>query len=249
MIGREDPQIAGWYGKIPSLGDFISRRLPTSFIDPWDAWLQRSIIASHTQLGESWLNVYLTCPIWRFIIMPGICGDNFFMGILMPSVDKIGRHFPLTIAIQIEPHPDALFTAFTAHTWYASLEIIALSSLNANVSPQDLDQILVNYPFPRLRRCDHSTSLDELAEWWQDISQTGSDNYKTLTIPKTSSLTNQFEDIAKNIFLRKGLGKSIWWKLAQSSVEDTEATDLFCFAGLPKEKNFPMLLSGSGISI
>ena len=28
--------IPGWYGKIPSLGDFASRRLPQSFVAAWD---------------------------------------------------------------------------------------------------------------------------------------------------------------------------------------------------------------------
>jgi type VI secretion system protein ImpM len=28
---------AGCYGKLPCLGDFVSRRLPRAFIQPWDA--------------------------------------------------------------------------------------------------------------------------------------------------------------------------------------------------------------------
>ena len=27
----------GWYGKLPASGDFVTRRLPPSFIEPWDA--------------------------------------------------------------------------------------------------------------------------------------------------------------------------------------------------------------------
>src|ERR1043165_7880768 len=52
--------IAGWYGKMPCLGDFASRRLTPDFITPWDAWLQRSIATSRQQLGEQWLEIYLT---------------------------------------------------------------------------------------------------------------------------------------------------------------------------------------------
>src|SRR5690606_36950533 len=29
----------GFYGKLPSRGDFVSRRLPADFIGQWDAWL------------------------------------------------------------------------------------------------------------------------------------------------------------------------------------------------------------------
>ena len=38
--------IPGWYGKLPSLGDFASRRLGADFIPPWDAWLQEVIHAT-----------------------------------------------------------------------------------------------------------------------------------------------------------------------------------------------------------
>jgi len=249
MMDKEGPLIAGWYGKIPSLGDFISRRLPASFIDPWDAWLQRSMIASRAQLGDHWLNIYLMSPIWRFILMPGICGDNLCMGILMPSVDKIGRHFPLTIAIQIAPHPTALFTAFSAQTWYASLEHLALSSLNGNVSPNDLDQGLANYPFPQLPPGSRFAPIEEFSKWWQVNIQTGLVDYKTLTLPSVSLLHDKFESIAENILISAGQGKSIWWKVSQNAGDDTEATILHCFAGLPQEYRFAMLLSDTGQSL
>ena len=34
-----DSYDTGWYGKLPASGDFATRRLPPSFIEPWDAWL------------------------------------------------------------------------------------------------------------------------------------------------------------------------------------------------------------------
>src|SRR5262249_35940975 len=38
--------IPGWYGKLPSLGDFASRRLPVEFVKAWDSCLQEVIPAS-----------------------------------------------------------------------------------------------------------------------------------------------------------------------------------------------------------
>ena len=40
-------RIVGFYGKMPSRGDFVRRGLPDSFVDPWDAWLQDMM--AHTQ--------------------------------------------------------------------------------------------------------------------------------------------------------------------------------------------------------
>ncbi|MCK7582565.1 MAG: TagF domain-containing protein [Chromatiales bacterium] len=42
-----------------------SRRASSS---PWDDWLQRALAGSRGALGESWLDLYLTSPLWRFIL-------------------------------------------------------------------------------------------------------------------------------------------------------------------------------------
>src|SRR5512139_3843786 len=95
------PSMPGWYGKIPNLGDFASRRLPSRFIVAWDDWLQRALASSRAQLGGQWLDLYLTSPVWRFLLMPGVCGSAAWAGVLMPSVDRVGRYFPLTIALEL----------------------------------------------------------------------------------------------------------------------------------------------------
>jgi type VI secretion system protein ImpM len=46
----------GFYGKVASRGDFVSRGLPQSFIKPWDAWLAAGLLASQEQLGGQWLD-------------------------------------------------------------------------------------------------------------------------------------------------------------------------------------------------
>jgi type VI secretion system protein ImpM len=81
----------GVYGKLPARGDFVSRRMGRSFVDAWDDWLQQAIPASQLALGDRWLDFYLTSPIWRFALGAGCCGPNTVVGVMMPSVDKVGR--------------------------------------------------------------------------------------------------------------------------------------------------------------
>ena len=88
----------GFYGKLPCLGDFVTRRLPRELIAPWDQWLQESLTSSRTQLGNDWLDRYLTSPLWRFVLSPGVAGQVGWTGVLMPSVDRVGRYFPLTLS-------------------------------------------------------------------------------------------------------------------------------------------------------
>jgi type VI secretion system protein ImpM len=95
--------VPGWFGKIPNLGDFASRRLPEGFIRRWDRWLQGGLAQSRGELGEAWIDTYLVAPILRFWVAPGTLGPNAWTGLLMPSVDRVGRHFPLTLAQPVRP--------------------------------------------------------------------------------------------------------------------------------------------------
>ena len=53
MNTASQPQtLPGWYGKLPFIGDFANRRLPSAFINAWDDWLQQVIHGSRTALGE-----------------------------------------------------------------------------------------------------------------------------------------------------------------------------------------------------
>ena len=89
----------GFYGKLPSQGDFVSRRLPWEFTSGWDDWLQQGLQASRATLGERWLGLYLSAPIWRFQLAAGVCGPQGWRGFFFASVDRVGRYFPLTVAI------------------------------------------------------------------------------------------------------------------------------------------------------
>jgi type VI secretion system protein ImpM len=132
----------GFYGKLPILGDFVSRRLPGHFVQAWDAWLQEALSASREQLGSGWLNVYLTSPIWRFALSPGICGTYSWAGILMPSVDKVGRYFPLTLAVSIEQKDLLPWLFFAGADWFRKLERLALSVLEDRFDLDEFDREL-----------------------------------------------------------------------------------------------------------
>ncbi|HZF29688.1 MAG TPA: type VI secretion system-associated protein TagF [Gammaproteobacteria bacterium] len=120
----------GFFGKIPSHGDFVTRELARGFIDVWDLWLQAGIADSKARLGDRWLDVYLTSPIWRFGLAPGICGPGAWAGILMPSVDRVGRYFPLTIATALPANVNPLQLPGAAAGWFEAMEAVALRSLD-----------------------------------------------------------------------------------------------------------------------
>jgi type VI secretion system protein ImpM len=89
--------------------------------------LQQGIEASHRSLGEGWLDAWLCAPMWRFALPPGFCGPDGWAGVMMPSVDRAGRYFPLTLAACAPPGAPA--GAMLAGDWIARLEAVALSAL------------------------------------------------------------------------------------------------------------------------
>lgn len=242
IVNNNNLLTTGWYGKIPSLGDFISRRLPLDFINLWDHWLQQTITQSQIQLGDNWVNHYLVSPIWRFILMPGICGDRMWIGILMPSVDKIGRYFPLTIATPLESDSTSFFTALSAQSWYQSLEQLALNTLNITLMPDDIDQALADHPFPQYEIPDHSPLVDNFTDWWKINNPHNLIGYNAATLPDVNRLVEYVESSAERLFVDMGYGKSIWWNVPPHyNEQNEESTKLRCYIGLPNEDNFPFL--------
>ena len=154
--------IPGWYGKLPSLGDFASRRLPVEFVKAWDACLQEVIAASRDALGERWFDVYLTMPIWRFVFLPGLVTQSGWAGVLMPSVDRVGRQFPLTIAMELPSLATAAFATFEGADWFAGLEEAALAVLDPTRGVDDLDGALVQSVFPAGPAAEHDGAIRSL---------------------------------------------------------------------------------------
>lgn len=148
----------GFYGKLPIVGDFVHRRLPQDFVRPWDNWLQSALLTSHKQLGAEWKNRYLTSAIWRFILSAGLCGNKAVAGIMMPSVDKVGRYYPLTVATLFEcalPISDLLTQE---NQWFESLEEVALNALENDLSLHDFDSLIQATPaasFMKQTICDN----------------------------------------------------------------------------------------------
>jgi len=138
----------GWYGKIPGAGDFIARRVPASFSEPWDRWLQGAIDGSKQRLGALWRDTFLSMPAWRFALGPGVIGGNAWAGLMVPSVDAVGRYFPLTIASALPPASlDAVVTLLGAGRWFEQIEAIALEAIAPGADTAAVDAALAKRRF------------------------------------------------------------------------------------------------------
>ncbi|WP_263143401.1 type VI secretion system-associated protein TagF [Pseudomonas sp. RIT-PI-AD] len=84
----------GFYGKMPAVGDFVVRGLPRAQVALVDHWLQEGL-GTLQQTEADWLQHYLIAPAWCFVLPPGQWDEQALCGALIPSVDRVGRYFPL----------------------------------------------------------------------------------------------------------------------------------------------------------
>ena len=138
----------GWFGKMPTVGDFFAKRIPAPFGEAWDRWLQEVLQCSRARLGEAWLDAYLTMPPWRFVLVPGALTKEGWAGVLVPSVDRVGRWFPLTLAAPLAGSSvDAVATLFRASEWFERMEALALSAVTPRPDRDAIDAALLREPF------------------------------------------------------------------------------------------------------
>ena len=138
---------AGWFGKLPALGDFASRRLPPEWIAAWDAWLHGELVRSRAALGDDdWLSLYLVAPVRRFWLAPGLLAPLAWLGVLMPSVDSVGRHFPFTLATALPPGHDGLIDALANDSWLDTADEVARRVLDPACDVSALEQAVHEMP-------------------------------------------------------------------------------------------------------
>ena len=127
---------AGLFGKLPARGDFVRENLPRDFTDSWDGWWQRGLADTQAQWRDEWNAAWLEAPVWRFMLPPGLCGKSGILGLWLPSVDKVGRYSPLTIAAAAPcdwlPHVGEM-TSFLA-----AVEEAGRDALEYDLSPADM---------------------------------------------------------------------------------------------------------------
>jgi len=219
--------IVGFYGKLPVVGDFISRRLPNEFIGPWDDWLQSSIATSREQLGGNWLASYLTSPIWRFLLSPGLCGSHAVAGIVMPSVDKVGRYFPLTVAVLFEQPPQLPFLFSSGNAWFEQLEDAALAALEGSLDLTAFDQLLHSIPPFALPIRSFSLQTSEKKKFY-------------IGMENSRQIGDAFVELNANLLATFMSGYSLWCSEGSEQVQPA----LLAYEGLPPIGSFSELLKG-----
>ena len=85
----------GWFGKLPSVGDFAGRGMPQPLQETIHGWTSSGMAALARKYPEEWRGFYLVSPVWHFVINPSVWDKSALIGCIAPSLDKVGRCSPL----------------------------------------------------------------------------------------------------------------------------------------------------------
>lgn len=124
--------IAGFFGKLPASGDFVTRRLPPAFVQVWDRWVARHLAP---RFGPD-------DPALCFLLAVDPCPAT--TGLVLPSRDRAGRPYPLTLAAPLPANR----VARPAQSWFADLDTIGRAALHGRLDPDHLAARLATLPCP-----------------------------------------------------------------------------------------------------
>jgi type VI secretion system protein ImpM len=216
-------QPPGWHGKLPSLGDFASRRLEPDFIEVWDGWLAAGLLALRESDPSDWLDAYLASPSWRFLLTPGALGGpagaQGWAGVLMPSVDRVGRYFPLTLALPLGAGPVSGPGMQALWQWLARLDELARDALHEDWDAERLEAELARMALPDVAD-DRSAAAD-------------APPLRLLEVPDGPEASALIDAQAQHAWATRWRACS-WWQ----AVPDTGTRRLLVASGLPAAAEF-----------
>ncbi|MDE1150594.1 MAG: type VI secretion system-associated protein TagF [Azospirillaceae bacterium] len=223
----------GFFGKIPARGDFVSRRLDPSVVRPLDEWLQASLATSQRQMGEGWLPSYLDTPVWRFVLGPGVCGDTTIAGVLMPSVDRVGRYFPLVLAVPLPGCMAPTRLIESGRAWFDKVEDLALTSLDDSFDFDGFDAAARNLGLPPYDTTRGPAESNAFRVGLNSGTLNGAVNGQAPMAAAYGQLLDQVLIGFNNSF-------SLWW----TSGSDKVASSLLISPGLPAPQNYAAFMDG-----
>ncbi len=222
---------SGCYGKIPRLGDFITRFLAGSMVANWDEWLQEGISASREQLGETWIDYYMVSPVWNFAAGPGTLDQSTWLGVLIPSVDRVGRYFPFSVMVNAGDCPP-ITAIHRWQDWFDAAQGLALDSLGDEFEPETLESRLAELPLARRAR-----PVRERDDAWVGLGSAAR-QYRLGQQLDTGEVLGVLADDA---FAELMPALSVWW----SQGSDRIPASLLLAEGMPQAGAYTALLDGS----
>jgi type VI secretion system protein ImpM len=109
--------VVGFHGKLPGIGDFARRRLSDALVQAWDAHASLQL-SRHPQLAGTAGNG------WSFALAAGLCDVQGWAGVVAPSRDRVGRAFPLLLALPLTTEDPMQAPLLPCACWFDALHAL-----------------------------------------------------------------------------------------------------------------------------
>jgi type VI secretion system protein ImpM len=217
----------GYFGKLPTRGDFIHQILPQDFTNGFHEWLQFSMSRARDALGDEFLTYYLNCPSWKFIMSPGVCGVQSVAGVTIPSVDKVGRYFNFTLATVLPAESNPISYVISNRAGFKSMELLALDFLESDYSNHEVE----------MKVREASLQFNPREEF-VDTIETNSD-FLRVSIDRPLPFADQASSLLSHLVNEKLSEFSVWWY----GQEGQTMSNMVVCQGMPTEEVYLQLLT------
>lgn len=196
---------AGFFGKLPSAGDFVQRRLPPAFVDAWDRHFEGAVAQSRGSMDGEWHDAYLGSPVWRFVLAPRVCGEAAWAGVMGPGVDRVGRCFPMVVAAPVGADPGAcLHSLLAGDGWFDAAErTLCDGQLDAAIGVDEFDQRVAVLGGPLDGSQPRAAGFPDGIDW------AAADHWR-LPLPQRASATTYLSELWKRVAAAPG-SWCLWW--------------------------------------
>ena len=220
---------AGLFGKLPAKRDFIGANASRRFLEVWEPWLQSGVAMSKQTLGDAWIEAYNRAPIWRYWLGADFCGEAM-IGAFMPSVDGVGRSFPLAIFVgegdASLPPPELEQN----DAWFEAAEAVLLDALEPGATLEAIAEKVMGLPSPALQpRTTKDQGLEELADGAVLVRDIGDEVSLAFLAARRFGRRRAFAS------------QSFWWTIGGEGFPSLVLSEV----GLPPATRFADMLTGA----
>ncbi len=171
--------------------------------------------------------------MWRFALSPGVCGNDVWAGVLIPSIDSVGRYFPFTIAHQLDWYTNPVELLHEGRSWYEQAETLALSCLE-----DDFDYAGFNQDVQAMAGIEAPVTSD-ISD--QQTLASGDLSAWHMALPSVDVLPKAYASLAAKSLSELYFAFSCWWSAGSELVQPS----LLLCQGLPPGAGYTSLLIGN----
>ncbi len=171
------------------------------------------------------MQAYLNAPIWRFVFGPNLCGSAPTLGVMMPSVDRVGRYFPFVIAAQLPGCASPTTVFHTAGDWFEAAEALILTTLDDDFDFDKFDVTVSELGMPK----------------YQLVNDRQTQGTVRLDADKPDALLPAYARILDNTLMGSKAPFSLWRTHGSEKVR----ASVLLSPGLPAPTNFAAFLDGN----